>query len=524
MRNMSVRTKWVLVLGLSLTVVTAALAPYLVAGRLARVGSFTGFLINPLDGFSYLAKMRQGVDGSWSFYLPYISDPGSNTYIFLFYIFLGNLARWLNISLLIVYYAARFVAGFIMFSLAYFFYSQLFEEKHLKWTATLLTMFGSGLGWLAIPFGIQASDLSIPESIPFLSAYANPHFPFAAAVMLVAVLSVFNRERIWIRSIAGFICGTLLGVVLPFSMVSLAIGVGIWQIFEGLQEGWNGLSEFLRKQRTHLIPFLALLVGSLPWVIYDLWLSRSHPILSIWNAQNITLSPPITDYVIGYGLILILAILGITRTGVRDRPRGRLLLAWALSNMILLYMPFNFQRRLTLGLFFPLAGLAALGLERIVGGREKYRAALILLLILSIPSSLIVIGAGLSGVGKGDPSVIHLPGELEAYSWLDENSPPGALILASPDIGNRLPAFADVRVLYGHPFETPYAESQKSLVESLYAWEGSNAEAIDLIDQLDLVFIFFGERERVLGEPEWIMELPMVFTYQAVEIYEVVSP
>jgi len=411
-----------------------------------------------------------------------------------------------------------------MFSLAYLFYCQLFEKKHLQWTATLLTTFGSGLGWLAIPFGIQASDLSIPESIPFLSAYANPHFPFAAAVMLGAVLSIFKRERIWLRSIAAFACGTLLGVVLPFSMVSLAIGVGIWQVLEGLQEGWGGLIGFFRKQRTHLIPFFALLGGALPWVTYDLWLSRSHPTLSIWNAQNITLSPPITDYVIGYGLILILAILGIMKTGLQDRPRDRLLLAWALSNMILLYMPFNFQRRLTLGLFFPLAGLAVLGLERIVGRREKYRAALILLLILSVPSSLIVIGAGLSGVQKQDPSVIHLPGELEAYTWLDENSPPGALVLASPDIGNRLPAFADVRVLYGHPFETPYAESQKSLVESLYAWEGSIAGAIDFIDQLNLDYVFLGERERVLGQPEWIMELPLVFTLQGVEIYEVDSP
>jgi hypothetical protein len=307
-------------------------------------------------------------------------------------------------------------------------------------------------------------------------------------------------------------------------MVSLVIGVGIWQVIEGLQEGWGGLIGFFRQQRNHLLPFFALIGGALPWVTYDLWLSQSHPILSIWNAQNITLSPPITDYVIGYGLILILAILGITKTGFQDRSRDRLFLAWALSNVILLYMPFNFQRRMTLGLFFPLAGLAVLGLDRIVGGREKYRAAFILLLILSVPSSLLVIGAGLSGVQKQDSSVIHLPGELEAYTWLDENSSPEAIILASPDIGNRLPAFADVKVLYGHPFETPYAESQKSLVESLYAWEGPIAEAIDFIDQLKLDYVFYGERERVLGQPEWIMDLPLVFTSESVEIYEVVAP
>jgi hypothetical protein len=524
MRTMRDNASWVLALVLSLAVVIAALAPYLLAGRLAHTGSFSGFLLNPLDGFSYLAKMRQGADGLWSFRLPYCSEPGPGAFIFIFYLFLGNLARWLNVSLLPVYYTARVVTGFAMFILAYFFYSQMFEKKHLKWIAILLTMFGSGLGWLAIPFGIQASDLSIPESIPFLTAYTNAHFPFAAAIMLGAVLSVFNEGRIWLRGAAAFTCGMLLGVVLPFSMISLTVSLGIWLIWEGLHHGWNGLIGFIRKQHTHLIPYLALIMGALPWLVYDLWLARSHPSLSVWNAQNLTPSPPLIDYIFGYGLILILAIFGAMRTGARDQSRDRLFISWALSTLILLYMPLNFQRRLTLGLFFPLAGLATLGLERIAGERAKIRAALILLLILSVPSNLIVIGAGISGVQRQDPSVIHLRGELEGYAWLDGDAPSGALILASPEVGNRLPAFADVQVLYGHPFETPYADTQKSLVESLYAWEGSIAEAIDLLDELGLDYVFYGERERELGRPEWIGQLPLVFKSQGVEIYEVTSP
>ncbi|KPK89362.1 MAG: hypothetical protein AMJ88_17720 [Anaerolineae bacterium SM23_ 63] len=511
-------------LGVSLAVVIVALVPYLLADRLAHPGIFSGFLINPIDGFSYLAKMRQGVEGSWSFHLPYSSEPGPGAFIFTFYLFLGNVARWLNIPLLSVYYVARFVAGFAMFSLGYFFYDQVFEEKYLKWIATLLTMVGSGLGWLAVPFGIQASDLSIPESIPFLTAYSNAHFPLAAAVMLGAALSVFKKGRTKLRVVAALSCGILLGIVLPFSMVSLTVSLGVWLIWEGFHGGWNGLTAFIRKQRTHLIPYLALIIGALPWLVYDLWIARFHPSFSVWNAQNITPSPPFVDYVIGYGLILVLAILGLVRIGSRGQSRDRLFISWVLSNIILLYMPFNFQRRLTLGLFFPLAGLAALGLERIVGERAKIRTTLIFLLILSVPSNLLVIGAGISGVKRQDPSLIHLQGELEGYAWIDENTPPGSLILASPEVGNRLPAYADVRVLYGHPFETPYADTQRSLVESLYAWQGSTEEANHLIDQLDLDYVFFGERERKLGQPEWIEQLSLVFDSQGVEIYEVTSP
>jgi len=75
-------------------VVLLTTGPYLAAQRAA--GSefvFGGFLLNPVDGYSYLAKMLQGFQGSWRFHLPYAADPGQGAYIFGFYLFLGHLDR-----------------------------------------------------------------------------------------------------------------------------------------------------------------------------------------------------------------------------------------------------------------------------------------------------------------------------------------------------------------------------------------------------------------------------------------------
>lgn len=200
------------------------------------------------------------------------------------------------------------------------------------------------------------------------------------------------------------------------------------------------------------------------------------------------------------------------------------MLAWVVSNGILLYAPFSMQRRLTLGLFFPLAGLAALGLERLVRSRAWLRMALVIVIVLSIPSNLIVITAGLSGVRIGEPAVVHLQDELDAYQWLGEHAPRQALVLAAPDTGNRLPVFADVRVLYGHPFETPDADAQKALVESIYAWDGSIEDGRRLLSNQGIDLIFYGQRERALGRPTWIEGLPLVFQSGNVEIYEAVMP
>ncbi len=61
---------------------------------------FTGFLVNPFDGNSYLAKMMEGFQGRWTFTLPFSQDPGEGEYIFLFYLFLGHLARITGIPLI----------------------------------------------------------------------------------------------------------------------------------------------------------------------------------------------------------------------------------------------------------------------------------------------------------------------------------------------------------------------------------------------------------------------------------------
>jgi hypothetical protein len=305
----------------------------------------------------------------------------------------------------------------------------------------------------------------------------------------------------------------------------LVVVLAVWLGWEILREGWgDGFASLWRSQRSRLLPFMALLVGVGPWSIYYLWLAWRHPSLAAWAVQNVTPSPPPSHYILGYGLSLLLAFAGIFLARPQSRPYGRLLIAWMVSNAFLLYAPFSLQRRLSLGLFFPIAGLAALGLDRLAKSKGGYRIALIAVLILSIPSNIIVVGAGLSEVRNRESMVVHSVAEIEAYTWVAEHVPASSLILASPETGNRLPAFADVRVLYGHPFETPNAEAQRALVESLFAWTSSVEKARILLMEQEVDFVFYGERERELGEPEWLEDLPQVYREGGVEIYKAIWP
>jgi hypothetical protein len=137
---------------------------------------------------------------------------------------------------------------------------------------------------------------------------------------------------------------------------------------------------------------------------------------------------------------------------------------------------------------------------------------------------LVVIGAGLFGVQRGDHLLVLTTGEVEAYHWIDGNLPEGSLVLVAPESGNRLPAYADVRVLYGHPFETPGADQALELVESLYKWEGSADQALRILEAHGVDFVLHGPLERVLGSPAWLGQLPILFQSDGISIYKVVGP
>ena len=525
--GMKMPNSWKRAAGWILAALTLSLIPTLLAYSAAHSGTvFTGFLLNPLDGFSYLAKMNQGVGGSWLFSLPYAVEPGPGTFLFVYHLLLGNLSRWTGISTIVIFHAVRVIASGLMFLLVYLLFRAALPERGPRRSALLLTLFGSGLGWLTAPlFNLQPSDLMIPESIPFLIAYGNAHFPLTAAALLGGILVILLlQDRPVLQLTLALLCGTIIGAVLPFSALSLFAAGFTWYLWEAiLHFRKNGMNALKRWALPNLTPILGLVAGAVPWLLYDFWVSRNHPLISAWNLQNQTLSPPPLNYLLGYGLVFILAIIGIWRTKPAQGKEGRLLLSWLLTGVILLYIPVPFQRRLSLGLFFPMAALAGLGWHSITSKLSRHRIYTVILILLVLPSNLLVVSAGLLGVTQGQPAVVHYADELTAYQWMAEKLPQGALILAAPETGNRIPAFTALRVLYGHPFETPNADVQKQKVEGLFSTGGTAAAGVQTLLDEGVDYVFYGPREQEIGNPPWLSDLELIGEFGEVRLYKVIA-
>lgn len=498
--------------------------PYVLSNSIVEPDSiFSGFLLNPVDGFSYLAKMRQGSSGDWLFHLPYAVEPGQGALLFIYYILLGKVVALTGWAPLFIYHFTRILASCLMFFVAYLFVTRYLTRRRTRWAAYLLILFGSGFGWLGIPFGVMGNDLTIPESIPFLSAYANPHFPLSAALFLgISILISSAKEWTWKRFASLFLLSTVLAAVQPF-MIVVIVGIFVlWQLWElWIQIRKDGFFMY-RDLFSHPVwrSIVAIFLGSAPWLIYDYLLTINHTALSLWNAQNLTASPPPAGYLFGFGGVLILAFIAIFKGNIHRQTTGRLLISWITLQLLLLYAPFGLQRRFSLGLYFPLAILAVMALERIV--REKrFHVAFFILLALSIPSNLIVIASGLVGVAVQDEILVIGDDEFSSYEWLAAEGESGSIVLANELHGNRIPAFASMRVLYGHPFETPNAIGQLALVERLLSSEVDPTVVMNEIMELDVRYVLVGSSDFENGYLSWLDAAEQVFSQGDYAVYEI---
>lgn len=480
---------WVTAVALGVTLATWL--PYLLAWAVAPWGShFTGLLYNPLDGHTYIAKMRLGAEGSWLFRLTYSAELQLGAPIYLFYLLLGHVARWSGLSLLAVYHAARTLGGLVLVFGIHRLAGHLAEGLDQQRLLFLLAVLGGGLGWLAAPLGLQTPDLWVAEAFPFLAMLTNAHFPFALALLVWAAQWALRAEVSWLSGLGLVGAAILLGAVQPFGLVPLLGGLA------GLC-----LVSAIRQRCLHLrnLLWVALAVlTALPYPLYTLWVVRTDAVLAAWNRQNLTPSPAAGHWVLGFGLLGVLALGGFVLSLRRARPADGLLLGWLLATVVGLALPLGLARRLSLGLGVAVGLLGGLGWEQ--GGRlvpalrRMSRAALVAFSLLT-PAFLLVLGA--VGALGGHPLLYLSQGEWAALKWLETQASHQALVLAAPQTGIFIPAWAGQRVLYGHPFETVNAQARRAEVERY--WAGERKEA--WLDQLGVDYVFYGPRERALGGP-----------------------
>ena len=562
------RTEWRWVALVTLALVIASSLPYLIAWAVTPEGAhFTGLLVNPLDGHSYIAKMRQGLDGSWRSRLVFTPEPQRGAYLFLLHIALGHLARWTGLPLIAVYHGARVLAGVALLLVAYRFTAVLGGELGQRRLALLLLGVSSGLGWLVAPLGHMSSDLWVPEAFTFYSILDTLHFPLAIALMLVVLMQLAQPAPPYKGGPGGCPAPPIGGEPggcpappygggpgrwpappyrgepgrwpappyrggpgrwpappyrggpggWPQALVAAAasLGLGIVQPF-GVIPVYATLAMWLalRWLRDRRVPWRAIgwtaVAGlvALAYPLYGVLAIQADPILAGWNAQNQTPSPPVWDWLLSLGLVAALAVPGMVVALRRRSDGGLLLLAWVIAAGVGMYAPLALQRRLALGLQAPLALLAATGWWVVVRPRLRVRlralASAALLGFSALTNLFLMAMLVLAALG-GEPRFYLSDGEWQALAWLRKEVDRDQVVLCAPQTGMFIPAWAGQRVVYGHPFETIDAERRKAQVEAYWSGKMSVAEQESFLLENRVGYVLVGPRELEIGD--WRLEV-----------------
>jgi hypothetical protein len=505
------------VITISLIVIIIITVPFLIAEMMSGEDFiFGGFLINPIDGNTYLAKMYQGWKGSWRYKLAFTAEPGSGAYINLFYLGLGQVSRVINLSLLYVFHLARVTGCLILLWALWYFFKIIFIRARTHKLAFALAALGSGMGWILLPAGGFTSDFWVAETYPFLSSYTNPHFTIGLSLILgLLYLNLQNSLRFdsWLYTAGGSLA---LSLINPFGVIIVLMVLGGCFV-------WNFVGR--SAYQPPALRLAIVLIFGLPALIYDLWAAHTVPELNVWNSQNITLSPSIWDLVVSLSPALIFSIVGMIRFAKgKKHPKSEeigTLVIWAVLGLLLIYLPMDLQRRFMMGLYIPLAGLASYGVEFIAGDQKKrYRLLVITLFLFALPTNFIILLTSHIGISTYDPSIYIHKDEFFLLEWIEENTGEDVLILSSPEMGLLIPAHSGRRVLYGHPFETVNASEEEAAVRAFFQGKWSHNRMRDFINSRDVDYIFYGLREKAYGDIQNFFNLPAVYASGEVSLYK----
>ncbi|MDO8684412.1 MAG: hypothetical protein Q7N50_13120 [Armatimonadota bacterium] len=492
---------------------------------------FTGLTYNIDDGCVYLSWMRQAADGHVFIRNQFAIEPQQRLQFNIFFLALGWIAGLLQIPLIVVYHSARIllIAGLLL--TVYWFGRFFFKKDEHRFALILVIAFSSGIGWLfGTPIGHSGTvDNWQPEAITFLSMYLNPLF-LIAQILMLASFGFLLKSRSSGKASDAVLAGTFLLLLANIHTYDVAIVGAVWVVF-------LVIASLVKRAglRTWALSALAAAIAS-PALLYQWYLYHTEQVFRM-RANTATPSPELWNYIAGFGLIFVLAAIGLA---LALRRRGDLLLpaVWGVIGFALPYIPIAQQRKLVMGLHIALAILATLALIRLCEKRGwSLRLAALVLVALTIPSNMMFMRRDVALLNVNETAtLIHRPylanDELLAMQWLRANTNRSETVLAFPDAACFIPVLAGNRTYVGHWSETPDFGRKLNEWRKFAEAETPDTVRLDILKRSKTKYVWWDnsikmipsrlaeEPSRSALDPSRKPYLKRVFTIGRVNIYQ----
>jgi hypothetical protein len=437
--------------GFTTFVVVATSIPYLLCLLSTSAGSHYTWILPPYpeDSLAYRAWSEQAVHGSLLFRIKYTALPQSPFVFHPFFLACGWLSALLHCDLGVVFWAVK-SAGVVLFFVVFFrCVDDLGLSRLVSGIATVLVGITSGFGGLLALLGprspVLSADLWVVDVNTDWSLLWNPMFPYALALMLLAVQRLERGTResrprdLWQ---SGCATGTL-ALIHPYSQ-PLLLGLALAIIT-------------VRKRARAPADLCRFAIPALPPALGVALVAKLHPLASQHGAKGVMTSPPLLAYLAGFGLPLLLVGAGLAVGHARLPDRLWPVAGWFLLSLTLAYLPVWFQRKLIFGAHVPLCILAGVSGEaiRLRLSRPWVQRWSLVAILLAVPflvaTPFYLLCTQLRDVRSNTDGAYFVADDLmKGLRFLQRNSRPDEVVFATVSTSRLVPGFSGNTVVWGH--------------------------------------------------------------------------
>lgn len=530
-RNNIHRSEWLFVWAMAGLLILLTAAPF-IFGYLQRPADtvFTGLHhLAPGDTNVFLSMIEQVQQGENIFLNLYTAEPQARIFINPLWLSVGWLGKIAHLPNLLTLHLARSLAIIALVYVLYLFVSYFITQiRWRRWVLAAL-LFASGLGVFFNPFLFDANniyehptDIWIAESVTFLSALHSPHLIASLTLMVLTfylMLRAFDTAQLR-HSIGAGVASFFLAWFHPFNGPTVFAVLLVYML---IMFWWRRKIDWYWVKH-----YVVLGLCTLPAVTYLFALQQTDWVIRSWSAQNILPSPSVWMYMIGFGLLLPLAIVGGWRSIRLRYPKRLFLIVWAIVSWVLIYVPVSFQRRMSEGMQIPIVILAVCGIififQRI---KSTYlRLGFVMVLFLFLPlTNLQVLGQEFYLFSSKPTLPYYLEqDEVDAMHWLRDHAGYRDIIFSSYYMGNYIPAYSGRVVWIGHGPQTINLPWKYETSQWFWSDNADDQQKEQLLREDGVRYVWYGRKEKELGSynPSQHDYLELVYENPAVQVYQLI--
>lgn len=466
----------------------------------------------------YLSRIKEGQEGKWLVTEKYYNQPHKGSLFQIFYLYLGKIGGFLNLSPPIIYHGARVILGVILLLIIgklviglfhgwWSLVAYLFVVTAGSWP--ILVKLGNGFRFSTHWGGWSAIDSL--QRITFI-----PHVLLGQIFLVLFVWKFSDKALHWSKLLIWGLLGLIVGTIFP----PILIVIYMWMLMMMVTE--LILHKSLKSSLTKIVFFVMTLQALLYLQVMFKILPWSA--LAQFDIQHRSILP-YTEYALALGPMLPLGLAGLLLALVKKEKKFFPFVSWVLA-LGLLFLVFEHVPQQSPTRFTQMLITVPLGIlstyffyylwqkpyKLMLQHKNVWfgfiRSVVVIVILLGLGVMFSMVGWKTDEVrGKqegtwlypvGVQLVYPLKDFMDGINFLKNNTKITDVVLAYEAAGNYIPAYAGNFVYLGHA-NTPDEDNKLKIAARFFKGEMSQEEAKDFLAKENIKYIYFGPQEKEVG-------------------------